>query len=115
MSQGVESRIPLVDYKIIESVIKYELTKKSSSNFSRDEMIHKLGKRINFRKNYVKKGFEVPSEWTNIIYNKYKNLLNSGILKKLGIINNGFKQFDKIALKSIILEIWLRDVFKKTN
>ncbi len=52
-------------------------------------------------------------EWTSVIYEKYKNLLNDGMLKKLGIVNNSYKKFDKIALKSVILEIWLRDVFRK--
>ena len=113
MSQGIESRLPLIDYKVVECVINHELFTHSNNNFSRDEIIKKLIKRINFQENYIKKGFEVPNDWTSIIYDKYKNLLNDGMLKKLGIVNKNYKNFDKIALKSIILEIWLRDVFKK--
>ena len=113
MSQSIESRLPLIDYKVVECVIKHELSKRSNINFSRDEIIKKLEKRIKFQENYIKKGFEVPNDWTSVIYEKYKNLLNDGMLKKLGIVNNSYKKFDKIALKSVILEIWLRDVFRK--
>ena len=112
MSSGVEVRLPFMNHKVIEKVVNHEKIKETE-NFSKDSFIRAVGKKTKKDiKNYKKEGFNTPANWTRLIYEKYKDLLKSGYLVKLGIMNSNFKNFSGIKLKVIILELWLRDTMR---
>lgn len=113
MFHSVELRLPYMDYKVVEEVVRHEAQNNSlafSKNLFTDLLFHK---KIIKNKNYKKEGFLTPSDWTTIIFNNFNHLLKDSILIKLGVMNKKFIKFSPIKLKIIILEIWLRDVLKK--
>ena len=113
MFHSVELRLPYMDYKVVEEVVRHEAQNNSlvfSKNMFTDLLFHK---KIIKNKNYKKEGFLTPSDWTTIIFNNFRHLLKDSILIKSGVMNKKFIKFSPIKLKIIILEIWLRDVLKK--
>lgn len=113
MFHSVELRLPYMDYKVVEEVVRHEAQNNSlvfSKNLFTDLLFHK---KIIKNKNYKKEGFLTPGDWTTIIFNNFSHLLKDSILIKLGVMNKKFIKFSPIKLKIIILEIWLRDVLKK--
>ena len=68
-----------------------------------------------------KKGFNVPRSWSKILYKKFFPIFNNkSIVRELGIFDDKkFKKiFSTISFKRnyfyriLVLEIWLKDVFK---
>jgi asparagine synthase (glutamine-hydrolysing) len=123
MASGVETRIPLLDYKLVELVMGLRLTfpdhdlghkywlKEALSGTLPDEVL-----------NRPKRGFQPPVlDWLNGVIRSYGALLHEGALMGQGVLS---KQFLSGALnpanasvarlffvfKLVLLEIWYRKV-----
>jgi asparagine synthase (glutamine-hydrolysing) len=109
MSQNIEARLPLLDYVFVNFCLSFAYMINSKNH-----LILFFKKHFSFLKiNKKKIGFEVPNNWSKIIFNKYSYLISDGVLLRLGILNKNFTSFGNFRLKIIILEIWLRDYFLK--
>jgi asparagine synthase (glutamine-hydrolysing) len=123
MASSVETRIPLVDYQLIELVI----------GLRKVQPDHELGYKSWFKSalqgilpdevmNRRKQGFQPPvKEWMTAILDKYLGYLESGYLINLKILDivylkemiNEFYKFQKhifMLYKLLVLEIWYRKV-----
>lgn len=122
MAAGVETRLPFLDYKLIELVM-------SLRKASPDHMCgHKAWMRMALKGvlpdevlNRPKRGFQPPVwEWLSGVVVRYRELLEgghlvrSGILSALGaadIINNGTNDWPVcfLAYKFVLAECWCRE------
>jgi hypothetical protein len=111
MSQSIEVRLPLLDYNFAKLCISN--SKKIVSKDPIKKFINKNFSDLEFNKKKI--GFEVPNNWSNLIFKKYESFLANSILKKIKIVDSNFNSYGYIKLKFIILEIWLRDLYKKNK
>lgn len=111
MSQSVEARLPLLDYKFTKLCINNS-EKINSKNLIK-KFIDKNFPSLEINKKKV--GFEVPDNWSNLIFKKYQRFLKNSILKKLKIVDYKFDSYGYLKIKFIILEIWLRDFYRKNK
>jgi len=111
MSQSIEVRLPLLDYNFAKLCISN--SKKIVSKDPIKKFINKNFSDLEFNKKKI--GFEVPNNWSNLIFKKYENFLANSILKKIKIVNSNFNNYGYIKLKFVILEIFLRDLYKKNK
>jgi asparagine synthase (glutamine-hydrolysing) len=109
MSQNIEARLPLLDYIFVNLCLSFAYMI-NSKNY----LFLFFKKHFSFLKiNKKKIGFEVPNNWSKVIFKKYNYLISNGALIRLGILNKNFSSFGNFRLKIIILEIWLRDYFSR--
>ena len=119
MSCGVETRLPFLDYQLIELVMGL---RKASPD-------HTLGHKFWLREALAdllpetllrrsKQGFEPPyRQWIHALLKKYQHWLEDGYLVQNKIISQSFLKFlfkrtDKINLiyRLLVLETWLRQI-----
>ena len=120
MSNSVELRLPLVDYRLVETVI----------GLRRRYPDHHLPAKHWFKKSVAdllppeilsqpKRGFAPPLEWHNRIFQRYGALLVDGMLVQAGILTpeagrelaSGYfppTGISPISFKALVLELWSR-------
>ena len=124
MSKSVEARVPYVDYKFVEEVFKHRLSNKDYLDPKKHLFKKIIKESLNISNENKKKGFDVPRIWPKILYKKFLPLLkNKSFLRKLGIFDDRkfMKLLSTISFKKnyfyrvLVLEIWLKDVFKNNK
>ena len=121
MASSVELRLPLVDYRLVETVIGLRKTQPD----------HALPPKAWFRAalkgtvpdwvmNRPKRPFQPPSRaWTLALFSAYVNLLDGGFLVQAGVIEKvaasklaqtklGLDQTGILAFEALVLELWCR-------
>ena len=122
MSMSIEARTPYVDFEFVEDVFKYRVLNKDYLNPPKAKFRKILKQCLNFtHENKRKQGFEASHNMVNTLYKKFFPLLTTkSCLKKIGIFDdNKFQQLlfskkfkDHYFYKILVLEIWLKKVFK---
>lgn len=121
MSESVESRLPFVDYKLVELVTglrkvqkDYNLPPKAWLRAAVNDLLPE------WVMNRKKRGFTPPvKEWRTSLIRTYGHNLQGGYLQQKGIISEfGAKQLastplqsglkDQLAFQTLILEMWCR-------
>tara|TARA_B110000037_G_scaffold222897_1_gene300323 strand:- start:4058 stop:5089 length:1032 start_codon:yes stop_codon:yes gene_type:complete len=124
MSKSVEARVPYVDYKFVEEVFKHRLSNKDYLDPKKHLFKKIIKESLNISNENKKKGFDVPRIWPKILYKKFLPLFkNKSFLRKLGIFDDRkfMKLLSTISFKRnyfyrvLVLEIWLKDVFKNNK
>jgi len=124
MAVGVETRLPFLDFKLIELVTAYRLRHPD----------HNLGQKAWLRSalkgvlpeevlSRPKAGFQPPTyEWLSGVVSRYGHILKNGLLEQEGIINKGGDYFILGTLakqswpglffvyKLVLLEMWYREI-----
>lgn len=122
MASSIESRLPLLDYKLIETIIGLRKTHKDFSLAPKSWLKSALK---DILPDYVlsrpKKGFSPPTlEWIRQLMVKYGNLLPGGYLSKAGVLTDEAAENLKampfprgygaapLSYKALVLEMWCR-------
>jgi len=124
MSYSVEPRMPLLDYRLVETVIglrkaggDHDLSPKA---WLKDAVRDLLPPAILTR---AKRGFQPPApEWLTEIFRQHGRLLDGGVLENSGIFEapalrsflNPSKRERKLAYAVLVLESWARQMEKVT-
>jgi asparagine synthase (glutamine-hydrolysing) len=125
MANSVELRLPLVDYRLVETVIGLRKSIKDN-NLPSKYWLKEIGKEMlpHWIFEARKRGFEPPVElWLNGILKEYGNKLIDGHLVQKGVLNRK-AAFDFSKGKSnpqvifpgyfnaLVLELWLESIIK---
>lgn len=128
MASSVEMRLPLVDYKLVETVIG--LRKRNSDSelppkfWLREAVRDVLPERVF---NRPKRGFEPPTlEWHAALFAAYGDSLRGGFLVEFGILSNeGAAKLARgelpagltspLSFKALVLEQWCRQMISQSN
>jgi asparagine synthase (glutamine-hydrolysing) len=121
MANSVELRLPLVDYKLVETVIGLRKNK-SDVQLPQKTYLKEIGKEMlpSWLFEGRKRGFEPPSKlWVNSVLNEYQNRMIDGHLINEGILNtktiDGFlkpevKSNELFQYNSLVLELYLDSI-----
>ena len=123
MASSVELRLPLVDYRLVETVIGLRKVHPDSSlpskSWLRDSMKDLLPDWVSKR---PKRGFQTPvRDWYRPLFARHGHLLVDGALVELGVLKpEAARQFAKgsyplshavpSAFNALVLEAWCREV-----
>lgn len=88
MSNSIETRLPLLDYRFMEEATKFWVSNKPSS-IDHKYHLKKIAKDYLSEEKIErkKKGFTPPETWRTEVINTYKNDLINGLLVSSGVIN----------------------------
>ncbi|MBX3047972.1 MAG: asparagine synthase (glutamine-hydrolyzing) [Anaerolineales bacterium] len=123
MASGVELRLPLLDHKLIETVVGLRKAQRDDVLEPKEWLKQAAAGRIPRRfLDKPKRGFEPPvRRWHQMLFERYGNWLIDGQLVQQGILSPaGAKQlaqgpFPKFAVtpisfKALVLETWMRQM-----
>lgn len=125
MASSVELRLPLLDYRLVETVIglrkAHSDAKLPPKKYLKDAIWDILPDHV---KQLPKKGFTPPvREWHNAVFREYGELLIDGYLVQAGVLSEeagrklsrgAFPAFAlaPLSFKALVLEIWCRQIFR---
>jgi asparagine synthase (glutamine-hydrolysing) len=128
MASSVELRLPLVDYRLVETVIglrktysDYNLTPKAWFKSAIKDIVPE------WVVNRPKKGFTPPvKEWHTALFQRYGSMLNEGLLVDCGVFKSETAKkmakgpyprgtFTPLSFKALVLEIWCRKMTELIN
>ncbi len=121
MASSVELRLPLVDYRLVETVIGLRKTY-SDYHLESKAWLKSALKNIlpDWVMNRPKRGFTPPvKEWHEALFQRYGQLLDGGLLVEFGVLKpNTAKKLAKglfpkgiitpLSFKALVLELWCR-------
>jgi asparagine synthase (glutamine-hydrolysing) len=125
MASSVELRLPLVDYRLVETVIglrktypDYNLEPKAWFKSALKDIVP------DWVMSRPKKGFAPPvKEWHEALFQRYGSLLDGGLLVEFGVLKpetakkmalGSFPQgvVTPLSFKALVLELWCRKMIK---
>ncbi len=125
MASSVELRLPLVDYRLVETVIGL---RKTYSDYDFEPKFWLKSALKNIVPEWVmcrsKKGFAPPvKEWHDALFQQYGSLLDGGLLMELGVLTpKTAKKMAKgpfpqgivtpLSFKALVLEVWCRKMMQ---
>lgn len=122
MASSVELRLPLVDYRLVETVIGLRKTdsdyRLSPKTWLKEAIKDILPDWVLSRR---KRGFEPPvQKWRQALLGEYAHLLDDGYLVQMGILDTAKirslylnRQLADLSFKALVLEIWSRNLLDR--
>src|SRR5690606_20258615 len=119
MASGVELRLPLLDHKLVETVVGLRKAQRDDALPPKEWLKQAAAGRI--PRHFLdkpKRGFEPPvRRWHQMLFERYGGWLNDGYLVQQGILSPGgarqlaqgpFPKFavTPISFKALVLETW---------
>ncbi len=128
MTESVEMRLPLLDHRLVETVIGLRKAQSDLDSPPKDWLKKAVGNLLPKELiNRTKKGFSPPSrEWLKIIFHTYGDWILDGQLVRQGILSpkGAFSLKEKstppqpvstLFFKYLVLEIWLRKMNERLH
>lgn len=126
MASSVELRLPLLDYKFVETVIGLRKSQPDDGLPPKARLKSALdGVLPEWVMNRPKRGFEPPArKWHRALFDEYGDQLDDGYLVQAGVLDQPSAKYlstgaysrrviTPLSFKALVLELWARGMAKQ--